>query len=231
MSCIRRYLPTSQDNQGITLFPRPTLILFLSSILLAALWFAADYSHLSRENSNQVLLEGNLIGALELYPLGGNGELNIALDPAGETTSRIVWWQLSERRDHLGYPRLDPQSSGSGLPGVSGEDEDPAYYTLEDLQDSALSARVHFDGKYWLRDLPSPGNGYAIESWLVHVENRTVTPLAGISWGTETRNGQIARLYHPTRIYRSRFIWRDVLARSGFGYNWTIEPVPNSPTP
>jgi hypothetical protein len=226
------YLPSSQDNFGIPLSsPRSILILIVAAILLAALWLAAEYSHLSGGDSDHVILDGNLIGRLELYPLGENGELNVAFEPEGERSGELAWWQISERRDHSGYPRLDPQSSGSGLPGVSGEDEDPAYYTLDDLHDSTLRARMFFDGKYWLRDLPTPGNGYAIESWLVHVNDRVVTPLAGVSWGTETQNGQIARLYHPARIYRSRFNWRDVLARSGFGYNWTIQPISYSPTP
>ena len=219
-------------QSGTSLFTnRFPLTAAIGLLLIAALWFAADYSLLSKENANEIFLDGNLIGTLELYPLGSNGELNIAFNPSGKMSLSTTWWQLSERRDHSGYPRLDPQSSGSGLPGAQGEDEDPAYFTREDLRDSTLKARIYFDGKYWLRDLPTAGNGYAIESWLVYVENHTVTPLAGVAWGTETQNGLITRLYHPTRIYRSRFNWNDVLSRSGFGSNWKIQPISYSPTP
>jgi len=136
----------------------------------------------------------------------------------------IQWWQLAERLDRPGYPRIDPQSGGSGLPGAKGEDEDPAYYSERDYNDPELAPRIFADGKYWLLDRPTHDSGFYFESWLVRRTGaKSVVLLSGLKWGITVRNGELRELHHPLPIVgRSHFQWHDALRTSGFGAGWEI---------
>jgi len=173
------------------------------------------------------------IGAFSDMSLTPEGELRLSFGhsaaywsyPQMLDTLDLEWWQIVEREDRHGYPRIDPQSGGSGLPGAKGEDEDPAYYSNEDLANALLTQRIFADGKYWLLDKPSLENSIRCESWLVERAGpKAVTFIAGVSWGITVEHGKPVKLHHPQQItQRTRYDWHESLRISGFGTGWEIK--------
>lgn len=178
---------------------------------------------------------GETLGHIEVRPLGLDGTLRLAFEPDSGTrnSSSIEWWQLAEREDRPGYPRIDPQSGGSGLPGAKGEDEDPAYYSEADLVNRELQAEIFRDGKFWLLDRPTLDSGFRFESWLVErLGPKQVRKLAGLEWGVTLKDGRIKTLRHPQPVKRkSRFDWHESLRISGFGVGWEINRATRSRLP
>lgn len=181
------------------------------------------------------------IGAFSDKVLTADGELNLSFGhsaaswsyPAMLDTLKLEWWQIVEREDGHGYPRIDPQSGGSGLPGAKGEDEDPAYYSSENLADSTLRQRIFADGKYWLLDKPSLETSIRCESWLVErTSQKSVTFISGVSWGITARDDKVEKLHHPRQIARrSHYDWHESLRISGFGSGWEIRSAFRSALP
>lgn len=169
---------------------------------------------------------GSVIGEIEVNPLGRDGSLRLAFvrKPEIRNDRRFEWWQLAEREDRPGYPRVDPQSGGSGLPGAKGEDEDPAYYSESDFNNPVLAPLIFEDGKFWLLDRPTHDSGFRFESWLIERTGpKSATKLAGIHWGITVRDGKLMFLHQPTPIIqKSRFDWHESLRISGFGVGWEI---------
>ncbi|MCB9367731.1 MAG: hypothetical protein H6507_01270 [Calditrichaeota bacterium] len=168
---------------------------------------------------------GKPIGRLELLPLRSDGTLRLGFAKAANAGDiDIEWWQLAEREDLPGYPRIDPQSGGSGLPGAKGEDEDPAYYSKADFENPELMSRVQEGGKFWLLDRPTLDSGFRFESWLVERDGpKQATMLAGVRWGVSVDEGRITGLHDPVLIRRgSRFDIQESLRISGFGGGWEI---------
>lgn len=183
-----------------------------------------------------VVKDGDTLGYTNLRPLSIHGELRLAFVPepsGGAGAPLLEWWQLAERQDRPGYPRIDPQSGGSGLPGAKGEDEDPAYYSKSDYENPELAARISAEGKYWLLDRPTHDSGFRFESWLVERTGpKSVRPLMGIRWGITVRSGEIVKLHHPEQIRRgTRFDWEESLRISGFGTGWEIQLMPKRMLP
>lgn len=190
----------------------------------------------ARPDKLPVTLGGEYLGEIELTPLSLDGQLHLGFT-GGEadvvTRYRLEWWQLAEREDRPGYPRIDPQSGGSGLPGAKGEDEDPAYYSAEDYSNPELGSRIFSDGRYVLLDRPTHDSGFRLESWLVQrLDGKHVRRLAGVQWGITVIDGALAELHHPRpMVRRSRFDWEESLRISGFGVGWTIEDEPGRKLP
>lgn len=175
-----------------------------------------------------VVLDSVQIGEIELPPLTTDGQLELSfagMDAGAVTRFRLEWWQLAEREDRPGYPRIDPQSGGSGLPGAKGEDEDPAYYSRSDFENPELAARIFANGRFVLLDRPTHDSGFRLESWLVQrIGDKHVRRLSGVQWGITVCDGHLAALHHPRpMVWRSRFDWEESLRISGFGVGWTIE--------
>ncbi len=178
-----------------------------------------------------VVRDRDTLGTIHLAPLSTFGDLRLGFAKREGTESngsKLEWWQLAERQDRPGYPRIDPQSGGSGLPGAKGEDEDPAYYSVRDYENLELAARIFDAGKYWLLDHPTHDSGFRFESWLVERSGpKRVRPLVGIRWGITVREGEIVKLHHPEQIVRgTRFNWEESLRISGFGTGWEISNMP-----
>ncbi len=181
------------------------------------------------------------IGVIMVVDLNESGELRLGFGhPAGTftypqmlDTLNLEWWQIVEREDRHGYPRIDPQSGGSGLPGARGEDEDPAYYSKANLEDPELRPRIFAEGKYWLLDRPSLENSIRCESWLVHRTGpKAVTFITGVSWGITAQDGKPLKLHHPQQItQRSRYDWHESLRISGFGSGWDLKTAYHSTLP
>ena len=188
-----------------------------------------------------IVHNGHDIGGFSPMSLAEDGELKLAIGhtaaywsyPQMLDTLNLEWWQLVEREDRHGYPRIDPQSGGSGLPGARGEDEDPAYYSKANLEDPELRPRIFAEGKYWLLDRPSLENSIRCESWLVdRTGPKAVTFIAGVSWGITAQDGKPLKLHHPQRItQRSRYDWHESLRISGFGSGWDIKAAYHSTLP
>lgn len=183
-----------------------------------------------------VVKDGDTLGLVELNQLSVYGELRLAFVEKPTATVRdlkLEWWQLAERQDRPGYPRIDPQSGGSGLPGAKGEDEDPAYYSSKDYENPELAARVTAEGKYWLLDRPTHDSGFRFESWLVERSGpKSIRPLIGIRWGITVHGGEIVKLHHPEQILRGTgFDWAESLRISGFGTGWEIQRMPRRTLP
>lgn len=213
-------------------FQRLLLWPFLSALVVVGLIVWAGGGLGGAQGSYQTAeilvldIDGDEVGRIEMFPLGTDGSLKLSF-LRGENLAEernFEWWQLAEREDRSGYPRIDPQSGGSGLPGAKGEDEDPAYYSESDFTNPELSQLILADGKFWLLDRPTHDSGFRFESWLVERTGRKgIVLLAGISWGVSVRNGEIAELHHPEVMQTtSRFDWEESLRISGFGSGWQI---------
>ncbi|MCB9357926.1 MAG: hypothetical protein H6506_02315 [Calditrichaeota bacterium] len=203
-----------------------TRILFVGAVLLGCLFWFGDRSTGVVHFGVLAVQDGKEpLGRVELWPLTPGGELRLAFKPHhGANTENLEWWQLAERQDRPGYPRVDPQSGGSGLPGARGEDEDPAYYSERDFADPELSARIFADQGFWLLDRPTHDSGFNFESWLVRRTGpKSAVLLAGITWGIKLgANGQrVQRHPEPLRGV-SRFDWEEALRISGFGSGWEL---------
>ncbi|MBK6765740.1 MAG: hypothetical protein IPG71_05215 [bacterium] len=175
-----------------------------------------------------VFAASSQIGEIELRHLSPDGQLRLGFKGAGVdavSQHRLEWWQLAEREDRPGYPRIDPQSGGSGLPGAKGEDEDPAYYSPADFATPELAARIFAEGGLYLLDRPTHDSGFRLESWLVQrIGPKHVKRLVGVRWGITVRDGALVALHHPEPVaQRSRFDWEESLRISGFGIGWDIE--------
>lgn len=224
---------TPLPAKPIFLRPCSQLTLLCAGIGLAALIILQGMARNGADSSASgdafaVIAGQDTLGWIIVRPLGPEGDLRLAFEPYGELGIReqeIEWWQLAERQDRPGYPRIDPQSGGSGLPGARGEDEDPAYYSVNDYTNPVLSSRVFADGKYWLLDRPTHDSGFNFESWLVkRTGPKSVTQLAGITWGITVRSDGSYTLRNPAPLRRlSRFNWEEALRISGFGSGWTIK--------
>lgn len=178
---------------------------------------------------------GNPVGKIEINPLGLDGALRLAFvkNPDLNSERKIEWWQLAKRDDRSGYPRIDPQSGGSGLPGAKGEDEDPAYYSERDFVNSVLAPLIFEEGKFWLLDRPTHDSGFRFESWLVErTGEKSVTLLTGIRWGITINDDQTISLHQPRPLtHHSHFNWHESLRISGFGSGWEISTAYHSTLP
>lgn len=219
-----------------TLGSRISLIVSLAAVGLFLLVALAGLSASGLAGSSDTAmhvvlrLDGSIAGEIESRNLTPEGTLRLAFVEHGREDDgpKYEWWQLAEREDRSGYPRIDPQSGGSGLPGARGEDEDPAYYSESDYLNPELSSRIFQEEKYWLLDHPTHNSGFRFESWLVEREGpKEIVLLAGVSWGISVKNGEITALHHPQAIARmSRFDWHESLRISGFGSGWQIKDRP-----
>lgn len=219
----------SQLDPGFVRKPlfRIVVSLFLVVAVLLSGMAKVDVAELGGGLTLTVVDEAGIdVGSLETRTLGVDGSLKLGYKSGRPETygSEFQWWQLAERDDRPGYPRIDPQSGGSGLPGARGEDEDPAYYSAVDFKNPELAARIFEGGAYWLLDRPSHDSGFHFESWLVHRTGpKSAHPLVGISWGITVRAGEVVGRHHPQPILgRSRFDWAESLRISGFGTGWSI---------
>lgn len=209
---------------------RHSIVVGLLAVALVSLVLLANPEFFNETNNNktfvQVLNNNNVkIGIIELFPLQSDGSLKLAFAPNPQLQNdKIEWWQLAEREDLSGYPRIDPQSGGSGLPGARGEDEDPAYYTEADFLNPDLAPRIFHEGRVWLLDRPTFDSGFRFESWIVERRGpKKATLLAGVRWGVSVKNGEIEGLHHPEPIRRgTKFDIHESLRISGFGGGWDI---------
>ncbi len=178
---------------------------------------------------------GRHLGEIEVNPLDADGALRLgfARDPSLPETYKIQWWQLAEREDRSGYPRIDPQSGGSGLPGAKGEDEDPAYYSESDFADPNLAPLIFKEGKFWLLDRPTHDSGFRFESWLVmRTGPKSITLLQGVRWGITVKGGTLIDRHDPLPVrHLSHFDWHESLRISGFGSGWEIKSAYHSTLP
>jgi hypothetical protein len=210
-----------------------TAALFVIAVILlaATLWAGSvGQSRLNPRWSQPVRLEQELLGYVHLRPLeleNGFWTLNIYFEPLNHDLRvlrehSLRWWQIADRDNLPGYPRMDLQR-GTSLPGSPGDDDDPAYYTRREklgLGGYFSPEEIFRDNKYWLRDSPAPDEGVRFEAWLVRQGDLEIERLLGFEWGLVASPGYVERVHEPEFISHSRYHFPTVLKTSGFGADW-----------
>ncbi|MBU1637738.1 hypothetical protein KKC97_08755 [bacterium] len=213
----------------------------LALVGVFAVFWGAKLSGLAKNPAfhRPVMLNGELLGYVELRPLelkNGLWSLDVFFEPLNQNLGvvrarQLRWWQIVDREDREGYPRMDLQR-GSSLPGSPGDDDDPAYYTRDEklgLGGYFSPQEIFADDKYWLRDAPQPENGASFEAWLVRQGDHGFERLVGFEWGLDAKAGKVWRVRHPKFLNDSRYNLSQILERSGFGSSWRDRTKPDYP--
>jgi len=157
-----------------------------------------------------VVVNGVVVGRVELFNLVGNRGLNVRFHPANNDLNviniyRLNWWQAVNRPQDVSVPdHIDTINESSTLPGVPpGDDNDPSYYTNDDRTSNGFPG-IFDGGNWWMIDFPGNHNNIRFETWLVRSGGGSADRLVCFNWGFATRNGghdpNVTSAGHPSFI-------------------------------